>query len=194
MEAQELKVEYEPTEKLVTYRNNAKIHTAKQVEQIKKSIEEFGFNDPLAVWTNADGESEIVEGHGRLLAAQELGIEQLPVIHLDRLTDEQRRAYTHVHNQLTMNTEFDLEMLQMDIDELGIDLVDFGIVGEVSFSAIDDLMTTEFASDRTDEISDVFNVTFTFPTDSREQVEAYIKEVGKEHIVDQIVGEAALWA
>ena len=132
MEVQELQVEYEPTSELVTYVNNAKIHTGEQVEQIKKSIQEFGFNNPLLVWTNAEGKSEIVAGHGRLVAAQELGIEELPVIHLDRLTDEQRRAYTHIDNQLTMNTGWDFETLEMELGELDFDFGEFG------FTTIDD--------------------------------------------------------
>ena len=81
---------YEPVGRLVGYARNAKIHTAEQVEQIKKSIEEFGFNDPIGVWTNEEGKSEVVEGHGRLIAARELGMETVPVVHLDSLTDEQR--------------------------------------------------------------------------------------------------------
>ena len=100
----QLEVTYEPIGRLQEYANNAKIHTGEQIEQIKASIREFGFNDPIGVWTNAEGKSEVVEGHGRLTAALELGMETVPVIHLDSLTDEQRRAYTHVHNQVTLNT------------------------------------------------------------------------------------------
>lgn len=118
-----LKVEYIPTEKLKPYSNNAKIHTAEQIEQIKKSIQEFGMNDPIAIWKN----NEIIEGHGRLIACSELGIEQVPVIRLDDLTDEQRRAYMLVHNQLTMNTGFDLDVLNLELEDIdGIDMSDFG--------------------------------------------------------------------
>ena len=137
MEAQSLQVEYEATESLVPYANNAKIHTSEQVEQICSSIREFGFNDPIAVWTNKDGESEIVEGHGRVLAAQKLGIDKVPVIHLDRMSDEQRRAYTHVHNQLTMNTGWDFDTLQCDMEELDFDFEDFGFDSTESFNADD---------------------------------------------------------
>ena len=112
-----LKVEYVPTDRLKTYANNAKIHTAEQIEQIKRSIQEFGFNDPIAVWKD----NEIIEGHGRLIAALELGIEDLPIIRLDNLTDEQRKAYTLVHNKLTMNTDFDFDILNIELD----DIVDF---------------------------------------------------------------------
>lgn len=138
----ELKVEYEKVENLIPYVNNANIHSEEQVEQIAASIKEFGFNDPIAVWTNKDGEPEIIEGHGRTLAAKNLGIDVLPVIHLDTLTDEQRRAYTHVHNQQTRNSEFDWEMIDMEMaeldfdwGELGFDLSvewDSGTVGELT--------------------------------------------------------------
>ena len=126
MEAQSLEVEYEDTEALVPYARNAKVHTAEQVGQIVNSIREFGFNDPVAVWTNASGESEIVEGHGRVLAAKELGRGRVPVIHLDRMSDEQRRAYTHVHNQLTMATDWDFSTLDADLAELDFDFEGLG--------------------------------------------------------------------
>lgn len=73
-----LQVEYVPIESITPYANNAKLHPAEQIEQIKKSIEQFGFNDPIAVWHDT-----IVEGHGRLIAATEMGIEMVPVIRLD---------------------------------------------------------------------------------------------------------------
>lgn len=118
----ELKVEYVPTGELKTYAGNAKIHTAEQVEQIKKSIQEFGFNDPIAVWHG----NEIIEGHGRLIAATELGLETVPIIRLDELTDDQRRAYMLVHNQLTMNTGFDFSVLEEELESINLDMADFG--------------------------------------------------------------------
>lgn len=122
----ELTVTEERTEDLIPYANNAKIHTNEQVEQIVKSIEEFGFNDPIAIWHNANNEMEIVEGHGRVLAASKMGLEVVPTICLDHLTDEQRRAYTHVHNQLTMNTGWNFETLDLDLADLDFDFGDFG--------------------------------------------------------------------
>ena len=119
----ELKIEYVKTDTLQAYANNAKEHPAEQVEQIKKSIEQFGFNDPIAIWH----ENEVIEGHGRLIAATELGLEEVPVIRLDDLTDEQRRAYMLVHNKLTMNSDFNLDLLAMELDDItNIDMADFG--------------------------------------------------------------------
>lgn len=110
-----LKVDYIPIEQLKPYEKNAKIHTPEQIEQIKKSIQEFGMNDPIGIW----GEDNlIVEGHGRLQACKELGMKEVPVIRLDDLTDEQRRAYTLVHNQTTMNTGFNMDILDEELDNM----------------------------------------------------------------------------
>lgn len=122
----DLRIEIAKVADLLPYAHNAKIHTAEQVEQIAASIEEFGNNDPIAIWHNADGDMEIVEGHGRLLALKSLGIEECPVIALDHLTDEQRRAYAHVHNQTTLTSGFDLDILQKELDELDFDWESFG--------------------------------------------------------------------
>lgn len=120
---EKLKVEYIDTGELKPYENNAKIHTDAQIEQIARSIKEFGMNDPIAVWK----ENEIIEGHGRLLACQLLGIKEVPIIRLDELTDEQRRAYMNVHNQLTMNTGFDIELLAKELGRIdNIDMATFG--------------------------------------------------------------------
>ena len=111
---------------LIPYENNAKIHTGKQVERIAESIRRYGFNDPIAVWENERGELEIVEGHGRLMAADLLGLEEVPVIRLDGLTDEQRRAYTLVHNKLTMATGFNSRILMQELADLeGMDYFGF---------------------------------------------------------------------
>ena len=119
----QLKIQYVPIGTPKTYARNAKLHPAEQIEQIKKSIEEFGFNDPIAIW----GDDTIIEGHGRLIAAQELGLEKVPVIRLDGLTDEQRKAYALVHNKLTMNSGFDMEALGDELDSiLDIDMSEFG--------------------------------------------------------------------
>lgn len=117
-----LKIEYVKTDSIFPYMNNAKIHTVEQIAQIKQSIMEFSFNDPIAVWND-----EIIEGHGRLAAAKELNIKEVPIIRLDSLTDEQRRAYMLVHNKLTMNTGFDDEILYPEIENItDIDLSVYG--------------------------------------------------------------------
>ena len=119
-----LKVEYLPIDEIKPYENNAKIHTPEQIEQIKASIQQFGMNDPIGIWSK---DNIIVEGHGRLIACQELGYTEIPIIRLDDLTDEQRKAYTLAHNQLTMNTGFDLDILNQELADISIDMQEFGV-------------------------------------------------------------------
>ena len=118
-----LAIEYVPISTIKPYAGNAKRHPAEQVEQIKKSIEEFGFNDPIATWNG-----EIVEGHGRFIAASEMGLDTVPVIRLDGLTDAQRKAYTLVHNKLTLNSGFDPDLLSLELLEIeqDIDMSEYG--------------------------------------------------------------------
>ena len=116
-----LKIEYVPIDSIVPYEGNAKLHPPAQIEQIKRSMEEFGNIDPIGVW-----HGEIVEGHGWHIAAKELGYKEIPIIRLDDLTDEQRRAYTLVHNKLTMNSGFDLDILIDELEDIDMDMEQFG--------------------------------------------------------------------
>ena len=122
-----LSVKMVSTDELVPYAGNAKEHPDWQVEQIAASIEQFGFDDPVGIWHNTQGQPVIVEGHGRVLAAKELGITEVPTIALDHLDDEGRRAYTLAHNKLTTNTGYDADVLAAELDGItGIDMADFG--------------------------------------------------------------------
>ena len=93
-----LEIQYIKTDELLEYPSNAKLHPSDQIDQIAASIEESNFNNPILAWHNDDGEPEIVAGHGRLLAARKLGMEELPVVFLDHMSEEQRRAYIIVDN------------------------------------------------------------------------------------------------
>ena len=143
-----LKIEYVPIDSIKPYKNNAKLHPDEQVEQICNSIRETGFNDPIGVWHD-----EIVEGHGRLLAAKKLGMKEVPIIRLDDLTDEQRRAYMLAHNKLTMNSGFDIELLDMELAE--IETIDMGLLGfdepeqtEQKINVGGELNTDSFSDDK----------------------------------------------
>ena len=117
-----LKIEYVDINSIKPYKNNAKLHPEEQIQQIKKSIEQFGMDDPIGIWKD-----EIVEGHGRLIACKSLGYTEVPIIRLDHLTDEERKAYTLAHNKLTMNSDFDIDILNDELDDiLNIDMSDFG--------------------------------------------------------------------
>lgn len=158
-----------PVDELVEYEGNAKLHPASQIDQIAASIEEFSFADPIGAWHDEDGNAVIVEGHGRLIAARRLGIGELPVIFLDHLTDEQRRAYTLVHNKLTMSTGFDVDALNGELDSIGtIDMGEYDFsVAETDWDGFGDM---ELSDDSYDEPE---KETLTCPTcghtDSRER-------------------------
>ena len=117
-----MKVEYVTLDKIKAYGNNAKLHPAWQVEQIKESIRRFGFNDPIAV----DKDGVIIEGHGRYIAATELGFKKVPIVRISDLTDEKKKAYMLVHNKLTMNTGFDYDVLMLELADLDIDMEQYG--------------------------------------------------------------------
>ena len=122
-----MKIEKVPLGQLTPDPDNAKEHTPKQIAQIKASIERFGNNDPIAVWGK---DNLIVEGHGRYEALKALGYKEAEIIRLDRLTDEERRAYALAHNQLTMNTGWLDGILEKNLDAIeSIDMADFGFSG-----------------------------------------------------------------
>ena len=141
----ELKVVNVPTDELVEYANNAKLHPSEQVDQIAASIEEFGFNSPILAWHNDEGEPEIVAGHGRLMAARKLGLRELPVVFLDHMSEEQRRAYILVDNKLNANSGFDFDILQSELVNIeSIDMGEFGFIDVDSLNLDELLVDDEF--------------------------------------------------
>lgn len=126
------------------YEKNAKLHPIEQIEQIKKSILEFGNNDPIAI----DENNVIIEGHGRYIALKQLEYEEVEVIKLTHLNEEQKKAYILAHNKLTMNTDFDIDLLHQEIgDIIDIDMSEFGFniledekeeIQDTDFEEIDD--------------------------------------------------------
>ena len=119
-----MKIEQIKIEDLKPYERNARKHEAADVAAIVKSIEAFGFNDPVGVW---GPQNVIVEGHGRVMAAKQLGMTEVPCIRLDDLTDEQRRAYALAHNKTAELSTWDAELLPLELEDLPeIDMTDFG--------------------------------------------------------------------
>jgi ParB-like chromosome segregation protein Spo0J len=125
-----------PSEKLIPYARNSRTHSPEQVAQIAASIKEFGFTNPILI----DEENGIIAGHGRLLAAQKLGIEEVPVIVMHGLTDAQKKAYVIADNKLALNAGWDDEMLRVEfaeLEELGFDL-------ELTGFSLDEIAGLEF--------------------------------------------------
>ena len=113
---------------LIPYVRNSRTHSDEQVTKIAASIKEFGFLNPVII----DGENGIVAGHGRVMAAQKLGLTELPCIEASHLTDAQRRAYIIADNRLALDAGWDDEMLRVEFAELSdlgfdLELTGFGL-------------------------------------------------------------------
>ena len=110
---------------LIPYIRNARTHSPEQIAQIAASIREFGWTNPILV----DGHNGVIAGHGRLLAARQLGFDEVPVIELAHLNDTQRRAYVLADNRLAENAGWDTELLRLELGELQLMDIDLGLLG-----------------------------------------------------------------
>jgi DNA modification methylase len=131
---------------LIPYANNARTHSEAQVAQIAGSIREFGFNNPVLV----DGANGIIAGHGRVLAARQLGLRAVPVIELGHLSEAQKRAYILADNRLAEQAGWDRELLSLELgelSELGVDLEGLGFAA----GELDELLALGAADPREEE-------------------------------------------
>lgn len=140
----QLKIEYIPIDELKPYERNNKKHEEYDIDEIAKSIEKYGFNDPLGIWKD----NIIIEGHGRLEACKKLGITEVPCVRLDHLTDKQRREYAIMHNKTSELAEYDFDNLKLELDDL--DLSDF----DIDFGIDDEQEQTEVIEDEVPEVDD----------------------------------------
>jgi DNA modification methylase len=111
---QSLTIQYRQVTDLIPYARNSRTHTDEQVAQIAGSIREFGWTNPVLI----DGDAGIIAGHGRVLAAQRLGLKEVPTIQLDHMTEAQRRAYVIADNKLALNAGWDNALLKIELGEL----------------------------------------------------------------------------
>lgn len=147
---QPLAITYRPIGDLIPYARNARTHDAAQVALIAGSIREYGFTNPVLV----DGANGIIAGHGRVMAARMLGLEQVPAIELAHLSEAQKRAYVLADNKLAERAGWDAELLALevaDLQSLGIVMVDLGFTGR----ELDDLLRQIDADPREDLVPDV---------------------------------------
>lgn len=119
-----LVIKYRKVKDLIPYARNSRIHSDAQVAQIAASIREFGFRTAVLV----DGDNGIIAGHGRVLAARKLGMDEVPTVDGSDLTDNQRRAYVIADNKIALNAEWDKEMLLLEVADLEDAGVDIGIL------------------------------------------------------------------
>ena len=116
---------YISTNTLIPYARNSRTHSNKQVAHLAGSIKEFGFTNPVLI----DADNGIIAGHGRVLAAELLNMDSVPCIRLTHLTDIQKRAYVIADNQLALDSDWNAEMLALELEELATDGYDLGNIG-----------------------------------------------------------------
>lgn len=139
------KIVQRETEVLKPYENNPRQHSEAQLDRLVRSIKEFGFTNPILI----DDDCNVIAGHGRLLAAELMGLAQVPTITLGHLTADQRRAYVIADNQLALNSTWDDDVLQAELQALGEAGYDLTLLGwgddlptfgeDIDLSALDDL-------------------------------------------------------
>jgi hypothetical protein len=172
-----MQITQQKTDALVPYARNAKRHSDEQISKIAASIREFGFNAPILCTPDLT----IIAGHGRVMAAQKLGLKEVPCVILDHLTDTQRRAYVLADNRLgELGGGWDLEMLRLEAEDLGDALDGLGF---------DETMLSSFAVEEAamPELADgdkqpFQQMTFTVHDEQAEEIQAAIaKAKGMGH-------------
>lgn len=166
-----LRITYKKKGDLIPYAMNCRTHSEEQITQIASSIKEFGFTNPVLI----DEDDGIIAGHGRIMAAKKLGMDEVPTITITGLTEAQKKAYVIADNKLALNAGWDEETLALEISALQ----------EMDF----DLELTGFSADEIDEIEyvpvdieevDNFNETFNFSISC--------KDLGELALVQQALG------
>ena len=152
----ELKIEYKKVDDLLPYARNARTHSEEQITQLASSIKEFGFNNPVAI----DSDNMILCGHGRVMAAKKLGLDVVPTVSLSHLSDIQKKAYILADNKMALNSDWDNELLKLELQELKLEGLDLDLTG---FSDTDlDFLNEEEENtdlDVLDDFSTTYNIT-----------------------------------
>ena len=150
-----LAIEYRSVNDLIPYVNNSRTHSDDQVQQVASSIKEFGFTNPILI----DEDGGIIAGHGRLMAAKKLGLDDVPTIELAGLTEAQKKAYVIADNKLSLNSGWDESLLKLEImtlSEMDYDLELLGFDVDELTRLVDEI--EEEIELKEESYSEVFNV------------------------------------
>lgn len=139
-----------PLSKLVPYVNNARTHSPEQINKLRSSLREFGFINPVII----DRNYGVIAGHGRILAAKEEGISEVPCVFADHLTEAQKKAYIIADNRMAMDAGWDEELLRVEIEALQAEAFDLSLTG-FDDKELADLFADETGSDAKDDEFDL---------------------------------------
>jgi ParB-like chromosome segregation protein Spo0J len=150
----QLNVKYRKVDDLIPYVNNSRKHSDEQVAQISASIKEFGWTNPILI----DGTNSIIAGHGRLMAARKLKMDEVPTIEISHLTDTQRKALVIADNKLALNADWDNTLLTIELDELLKDGFALDILGFDSIELAKLFDVVEPDNIKEQSYNEVFNI------------------------------------
>lgn len=179
-----LKIEYIDKNKIKPFKNNPRLHSDEQIEQIANSIAEFGFRIPIAI----DENFTILAGHGRYRAAEIMNMSQVPVVQHNDLSDVQKKAFIIADNKITLNSVWQNDILWdqvKDLDKLGFNLDILGFNDAELMPMLDSNTVSDFSSEwegmpeyNSEDLSAYRTIRVHFNTD--EDVEAFAKKVGQD--------------
>ena len=160
------KVEQVAIDELIPYVNNSRTHPEKQIEQIASSIREFGFTAPIL----CDEKGTVLAGHGRLLAAKKLKLDRVPVVRVEHLSEAQKKAYVIADNKIAMNSGWDLDLLNVELDFLKEQSFDTSLLG-FSLDELDEIQALiepeeEVGEDDSEKIRQEWEILVTLGTKS----------------------------
>jgi len=167
----QLNVKYRKVEDLIPYVNNSRKHSDEQVAQISASIKEFGWTNPILI----DGTNSIIAGHGRLMAARKLKMDEVPTIEISHLTDTQRKALVIADNKLALNADWDNTLLTIELDEL----LKNGLKNLTKSATESGLQFAEFAKNSAESFVQITGLVgiFTSSVDEASQITAKLANV-----------------
>lgn len=167
----EMKIEYIPLDKIKPYENNPRIND-EAVKYVANSIKEFGFKVPIVV----DKNNVIVAGHTRLKAAKSLGLDSVPIIRADDLTEDAIKAYRIADNKASEYSTWDYEKLYIELDEINLDMQDFGFI---EYENNEDILNNLYNDDnfeKRDVMLEIYNVTISFPNKYKTAIQNWINK------------------
>ena len=168
-----------PISKIKQYKGNAKKHPQSQIDKIAKSLEQFGWQQPIVLDTN----NVIVAGHGRYLAAKQLGLKKVPCKYADELSEDEIKAFRILDNRIS-ESEIDVDIELAEIGEIDFDFDAF----DLDFFSIDNINEVEGYNKNNDD-REYFEKAFTFPIEKKQQIINYLAKHQAE-ITQEIIERA----
>lgn len=181
-----LQVEYKPVADLIPYSNNSRTHSDEQVAQVAASIKEFGFTNPILV----DERNGIIAGHGRLMAANKLKLDNVPTITLAGLTEAQKKAYVIADNKLALNSGWDLDMLAVEIEQLKELNFDITLTG-FELGELEDLIPSEDEEDSENPYTQKISVPTYEPSEEVPEFKDMYNTDKAQELLDKIHNSSA---